>query len=64
MTLASGEILALVGLGLLLLTGWGRQRQRKLRHPPRPGFILWQRWGGVAAYVCVALGLLLMYAQK
>ncbi|MEW6386446.1 MAG: hypothetical protein AB1491_02885 [Thermodesulfobacteriota bacterium] len=64
MNLNLGEILALVGLVLLLFTGLGRQRQRKLQQSPSPGFLLWQRWGGIAAYACLVLGLLLMWAQK
>jgi cytochrome b561 len=57
-----GQILALLGLVLLLVNSWGRQRSR--RRPPAPGVSRWQRFSAFAAYALILMGLLLMWAQK
>jgi len=59
-----GQILALVGLILLLLTGMGRQQARRQRQRPSPGFLLLQRWGAYAAFGLLLAGLLIMALAK
>ena len=55
-----GQVLALLGLILLLLIGLGRQRARGQKRPPSPMFQRWQQWGGFAALALILIGLLLM----
>ena len=61
-----GQILALVGLIIFVLSGVGRQRSRKGSQgpPPSPAFQLWQKYGTIAAIVLIAVGLLLMAMGK
>lgn len=59
-----GQVLALVGLIFLLLTGMGRQRVRRQQLTPSPAFQLWQRWGSIAALALILVGLLLMAWAK
>jgi hypothetical protein len=59
-----GEILALVGLGLLVLSTMGRRRVRQRRQLPTGAFGLWVRWGDFAAFGFLLAGLVLMYAGK
>lgn len=59
-----GKILALAGLMLLLFTSVGRQQARRQQQPPSPGFVLWQRWGRLAALGLVLVGLILMALAK
>jgi len=59
-----GQILALVGLIVLLLTGAGRQQSRRQRRPPSTRFLQWQRWGTYAALALLLAGLLLMTWAK
>jgi len=54
-----GQVLALLGLILLLLIGLGRQRARGQKRPS-PGFQRWQQWGSFAALALILIGLLLM----
>ena len=55
-----GQVLALVGLVLLILTGMGRQRARQQQKKPSPAFRRWQQWGSYAALALILIGLLLM----
>ena len=55
-----GQVLALLGLILLLLIGLGRQRARGQKRPPSPTFQRWQQWGSFAALALILIGLLLM----
>lgn len=55
-----GQVLALLGLILLLLIGMGRQRTRGQQRQPSPGFQRWQQWGSFAALALILVGLLLM----
>jgi hypothetical protein len=55
-----GQILALLGLALLLLTGVGRQRARRREQQPSPSMQRWQQWGSLAGLALVLVGLLLM----
>jgi len=59
-----GQLLALVGLIFLLLTGMGRQRARRQQQTPSPTFQLWQKWGSIAAFGLILVGLLLMAWAK
>jgi uncharacterized membrane protein len=61
-----GQILALVGLIVFVLTGVGRQRSRRRSQsqPPSPTFQLWQRWGTIAAIALILAGLVLMTTGK
>ncbi len=59
-----GQILALVGMVVLLWGGMRRQRARKLGQSSTPGFFREQRWMHGAAYVLILVGLLLMWAKK
>jgi hypothetical protein len=59
-----GQVLALVGMVVLLLTGMSRRRARKLRQASTPKFIREQRWMYGAAYGLILVGLMLMWAKK
>uniref|UniRef100_A0A7V4G845 Uncharacterized protein n=1 Tax=Desulfobacca acetoxidans TaxID=60893 RepID=A0A7V4G845_9BACT len=59
-----GQILAFVGLVVLLLTGVSRQQARRGPRRLSPGFVLWQRWGRLAGLALVLGGLLLMTINK
>ncbi len=61
-----GQILALVGLIVFVLTGVGRQRARarKQSQPPSPIMLRMQQWGTFAAISLIVAGLLLMATAK
>jgi uncharacterized membrane protein len=61
-----GQILALVGLIVFVLTGVGRQRSRSRSQapPPSPTLQLWQKYGTIAAIVLIIVGLVLMNMSK
>jgi hypothetical protein len=59
-----GQIVALVGMVVLLLTGMSRQRARKLGQASTPVFFRQQRWLRGVAYGLILVGLILMWAQK
>jgi hypothetical protein len=61
-----GQILALVGLVVFLLTGLGRQRSRRRAQGPgpSPASQRWQQWGTVAAFGLIVAGLVLMATTK
>jgi hypothetical protein len=61
-----GQVLALVGLIVFVLTGVGRQKSRRRDQspPPSPGFQLWQRSGTIVAIALILAGLVLMAASK
>jgi hypothetical protein len=59
-----GQLMALVGLIFLLLTGMGRQRARRQQQKPSPAFQAWQRWGSLAAFALIFIGLVLMAWAK
>jgi hypothetical protein len=59
-----GQIIALVGMVVLLLTGMRRQRARKSGQSSTPKFFREQRWLHGAAYGLILVGLLLMWAKK
>ena len=60
-----GEVVALVGMVLLLLTAMGRRRVRQGRRPAGGGLGTWLVGrGDVVAFVLILAGLVLMYLQK
>jgi len=59
-----GQVLALVGLVFLLLTGLGRQRARRQQQKPSPAFQRWQQWGSYTAFALILIGLVLMATAK
>lgn len=59
-----GQILALLGLVLLVLGNLGRRRSRRGRQPPVAGFARWQRLSDLTALGLILAGLLLMWSQK
>ncbi len=59
-----GEILALVGLVMLLLASMGRRQVRQSRRLPTGAFGLWVRWGDFVAFAFLLGGLVLMWAGK
>lgn len=63
-TVEIGQILALVGMVVLILSGLGRQRARKEGKHADPAFLKQQRWLHGAAYGLILVGLLLMWAKK
>jgi uncharacterized membrane protein len=59
-----GQLIALIGLILLVATSLQRQsaRRRKVRLSPQA--LAWQKWGSLAAYALIAVGLYLMIDRK
>jgi hypothetical protein len=64
-TINLGRILALLGLILVLLTGWGRRRARQQQQAVSPALLKLQSWGSLAAFGLILAGLILMnYSAK
>jgi hypothetical protein len=59
-----GEILAIVGLLLLLVHNMLRRQVVKARQPVRGLTLLWLRWGDLAVFLVILAGLTLMWAYK
>jgi uncharacterized membrane protein len=60
-----GEVVALVGMVVMLLTGMARRRVRQGRRPAGGGLGAWLVGrGDVVAFVLIVAGLVLMYLQK
>jgi hypothetical protein len=59
-----GEILALVGLLLLLVHNMLRRQVIKARKPARGLTLFWLRWGDLAVFLVILAGLTLMWAHK
>ncbi|MHB8068734.1 MAG: hypothetical protein ACYDIC_12650 [Desulfobaccales bacterium] len=59
-----GQVLALVGLVLLLLSGWRRRQARKAGQASTPQFFREQRWMYAAAYGLIIVGLMLIVGKK
>jgi hypothetical protein len=59
-----GEILALAGMGVLLLNNLGRRRVRQGRQPANQGLGRWMAWGDYVAFGLILVGLVVMYIQK
>jgi hypothetical protein len=63
-TLQTGEILALVGMGVLLLSNMGRRRTRQGRPPVKGRLTRMLGWGDFVAFGLILAGLVVMYIQK
>ncbi|MDI6854496.1 MAG: hypothetical protein QME75_12930 [Deltaproteobacteria bacterium] len=59
-----GQILAILGLVVVLLTGWGRRRRRDRRQAPSRTELLIQNWAAVAGFLMILAGLVLMSFHK
>ena len=64
MALQTGEILALAGMGVLLLSNMGRRRARQGKVPAKGGLARMLSWGDYAAFGLILAGLVVMYLQK
>jgi hypothetical protein len=60
----SGEILALVGMGVLLLGKLGRRRARPGPPAGVRGLAKWLAWSDFVAFGLILAGLVVMYLQK
>lgn len=63
-TLELGPLLALVGMVVLLLSGWARRSARKEGKQKDPHVLRQQRWLYGTAYALILLGLFLMWGKK
>ncbi len=63
-TVDLGRILALLGLILVLLTGWRRRRARAQKQAPSPALLKLQSWGSLVAFGLILAGLILMNYQN
>ena len=59
-----GQIVTLVGLVVLLVTGLRRQQARKAGKASTPAFFREQRLMYAAAYGLIVLGLILLWGKK
>ena len=62
--LNAGEILGLLGFGLLMLHKLILRQAKKDSKPARGLYLLWLRWGDMAAFLTILAGLVLMYFLK
>jgi hypothetical protein len=62
-TLQTGEILALVGMVVLLLSNMGRRRVRQ-GQLPKGGLMRMLAWGDFVAFGLILVGLVVMYLKK
>ena len=60
----TGEILALAGMGVLLLNNLGRRRGKQGRVPPRGILARFLAYGDYVAFGLILAGLVVMYLQK
>jgi len=60
----SGEILALVGMGVLLLNNLGRRRVKEGRPLPSRGLARFLAYGDYVAFGLILAGLVVIYLQK
>lgn len=60
----SGELLALLGLVLLLVHNVVRRQLLKARKPGRGLALFWLRWGDLVVFLVILAGLTLMWSQK
>jgi hypothetical protein len=62
--LKSGELLALMGLILLLVNNVVRRQLVKSRKPGRGLRLFWLQWGDLVVFLIILAGLTLMWSQK
>jgi hypothetical protein len=60
----SGEIIALVGMGVLLLNNLGRRRTRQGKPPVKGGLARLLAYGDYVAFGIILAGLVVIYIQK
>jgi hypothetical protein len=63
-TMGMGPIIALIGLILLLVTNLQRQAARKHKSQASSFTLAWVKWGSLAAYLLIMIGLLIMTGRK
>lgn len=59
-----GQLIALIGLLLLVVTSLQRQSARRRKTRLSPPALAWQKYGTLAAYALIAVGLYLMIGRK
>ena len=64
LSLKPGEILALVGLLLLVVHKLGRRRLLKSRQPLRGLTRFWLSWGDLVVFLIILAGLTLIWSQR
>ena len=64
MGLQTGEIVALVGMVVLLLNNMGRRRARQGKVPAKGVLARLLSWGDYVAFGIIAAGLVIIYLQK
>jgi hypothetical protein len=62
--LKTGEILALVGMGVLVLNNLGRRRVKQGRAPAARGLARFLAYGDFVAFGIILAGLVVIYLQK
>ncbi len=62
--LQTGEIMALAGMGVLLLNNLGRRRARQGKVPARGKLARMLSWGDYVAFGLIVAGLVVIYIQK
>jgi hypothetical protein len=62
--LKTGEIISLVGMGVLLLSNMWRRQARQGKPMARRGFARWLVYGDFVAFGIILVGLVVMYWQK
>ena len=62
--LKSGELLALMGLILLLVNNVVRRQLVKSSKPGRGLRLFWLQWGDLVVFLIILAGLTLMWSQK
>jgi len=60
----TGEILALAGMGVLLLNNLGRRRGKQSKPPAARGLARFLAYGDFVACGLILAGLVVMYLQK
>jgi hypothetical protein len=63
-TLKLGEIIALAGMGVLLLNNLGRRRAKQGRPPAARGLARFLAYGDFVAFGIILAGLVVIYLQK
>ena len=64
MVIKTGEILALAGMGVLLLNNLGRRRGKPGRAPAARGLARFLAYGDFVAFGLILAGLVVIYLQK
>ena len=59
-----GPAVTLVGLVVMLCTGWVRQRLRAQKGAPSPHLVRLHSWGSLAAFTLIMVGLCLLWLEK